>query len=41
MNICDAYSGRCDLVGVAGIGMRERTKVALDVFRSIGFGWTV
>ena len=30
MNICDAYSDRCDLVGVAGIGMRERTKVVLD-----------
>ena len=27
MNICDAWSGRCDLVG---IGMRERTKVVLD-----------
>jgi len=27
-------------VGVAGIGMRERMKVVLDVFRSIGFEWT-
>ena len=27
-------------MGVAGIGMRERTKVVLDVFRSIGFEWT-
>jgi len=32
MNICDAYSGRCDLVDVAGTEMRERTKVVLNVF---------
>jgi len=36
MNICDAYSGQCDLVGVAGIVMREQ--VVLDVFRSMVLG---